>query len=185
MHKRGETCAVYRETDAARPHRVNYSLALLCAAIVSVAAPLQAQRGRLAILPEHPMPGAIVRLTLHVDDSTDRVVAIHGTMAGEPLHFVLTGGDYRAIGGIPVDSVAAVSARAVVTRSSGRVDTLRATAEIPPLPPPTEQLAVAPRFGRPLDAATQARVAREGARAREGGRRSHASPARRTAPLLV
>jgi murein DD-endopeptidase MepM/ murein hydrolase activator NlpD len=48
----------------------------------------------------------------------------------------------------------------------------------PPLPPPSEQLAVGERFGRPLDPATAARVARENARALAIGRKAHDSPPR-------
>jgi murein DD-endopeptidase MepM/ murein hydrolase activator NlpD len=105
-------------------------------------------------------------------------------MAGEPLHFVASGAGYRAIGAIPVDSLGVVTARAIVARASGRADTVEASVSPPPLPPPAEQLAVAPRFGRPMDSATAARVAREGARALAVGRQSHESPPRWTAPFL-
>jgi murein DD-endopeptidase MepM/ murein hydrolase activator NlpD len=84
-----------------------------------------------------------------------------------------------------VDATAPVEARVIVSRASGRADTLRSSVEPPPLPPPSEQLAVAPRFGQPLSAATEARVAREGARALAVGRRAHESPARWTEPFLV
>jgi murein DD-endopeptidase MepM/ murein hydrolase activator NlpD len=43
---------------------------------------------------------------------------------------------------------------------------------------------VASQFGRALDSATEARVAREGARALAVGRRAHDAPARWTAPFL-
>lgn len=155
----------------------------LCALVAS---PLHAQGARLTIAPERPLPGAIVRLRLSgaavVDDS---IVDIHGRMAGEPLHFMVDArGDYRAIGAVPVDSTTAVSALAIVRRASGRVDTLRASVEPPPLPPPSERLDVAPRFGQPLDPATAARVARESARALQVGRRSHESPPSWSAPFL-
>jgi murein DD-endopeptidase MepM/ murein hydrolase activator NlpD len=148
---------------------------------------LPAQRARLSIAPERPMPGALVTLTLSgVAGASDGVVAIEGTMAGEPLHFVRPrgAGAYRAIGAVPVDSAGEVSARAIVSRASGRIDTLVASVSTPPLPPPAERLDVAPRFGRPLDAATSARVARENRLALEAGRRAHDSPPRWTAPFL-
>ncbi|HTK49856.1 MAG TPA: M23 family metallopeptidase [Gemmatimonadaceae bacterium] len=154
-------------------------LALLCAAELS------AQRPRLSIAPARPMAGAIVTLTLSgAGDARDSVVAIDGTMAGEPLHFVRARGAYHAIGAVPVDSAGEIFARAIVARASGRADTLAASVTAPPLPPPAEQLDVAPRFGRPLDAATAARVARENTLAREAGRRAHESPPRWTAPFL-
>jgi murein DD-endopeptidase MepM/ murein hydrolase activator NlpD len=153
---------------------------------VLIAAPLGAQRPRITIAPEHPMPGAVVRLTLH--DATvagDSIVAVRGTMAGEPLHFVAAGREQHAIGAVPVDSTSSVDARVIITHASGRADTAVATADVPPLPPPSEQLAVAPRFGRPMDAATAARVARENARALEVGRRSHHTPRQWTGSFLV
>lgn len=150
-----------------------------------LAMPLGAQSARLSVSPEHPLPGAVVTLTLRdAGDARDSIVSLRGTMAGEPLHFEVVRREHRAIGAVPVDSAASVVAQAFATRASGRVDTLRLTVGVPPLPPPSEQLAVAPRFGRPLDAATEARVARENARALAVGRRSHASPRAWSAPFL-
>ena len=143
---------------------------------------LRAQQPRLSITPARPLPGALVTLTLSHLDTRDSIVA--GTMAGEPLHFVTTRGVRRAIGAVPVDSTNTVEATVVVTRASGKTDTLRASVTPPPLPPPKEQLRVSARFGRPLDSATEARVAREGERAAAVGRRSHESPPRWTAPFL-
>ena len=157
-------------------------LAGLCAV---VAGPLKAQGTRLTIAPAHPLPGAIVRLTLSVARvGGDSIVAIRGTMAREPLHFVAARGGYRAIGAVPVDSASTVVAQAIVEHASGRADTVRAAVEPPPLPPPTERLAVAPRFGQSLDSATGARVARESARAIDVGRRAHESPPTWTAPFV-
>ena len=64
-----------------------------CAAIVS-AAQLGAQQARLTMSPERPLPGALVTLTLSgVGNRADSIVAIAGTMAGEPLHFVTRAAD--------------------------------------------------------------------------------------------
>lgn len=145
-------------------------------------AELRAQQPRLSIAPARPLPGALVTLTLSHLDTRDSIVA--GTMAGEPLHFVTIRGVRRAIGAVPVDSTNTVEATVVVTRASGKTDTLRASVTPPPLPPPKEQLQVSARFGRPLDSATEARVAREGERAAAVGRRSHESPPRWTTPFL-
>jgi murein DD-endopeptidase MepM/ murein hydrolase activator NlpD len=160
-------------------------LSTTCALIVFAAPELSAQQARLAIAPASPRPGALVTLTLSgVTDRGDSIVAVRGTMAGEPLHFIQSRGAYRAIGAVPVDSTGVVAAQAIVARASGRADTLRAEVTPPPLPPPAEQLAVAERFGRPLDAATEERVAREGERALAVGRQSHESPPRWSAPFL-
>ena len=152
--------------------------------LVFSSAELGAQRARLAIAPARPLPGALVTLTLmESGNDRDSVVAITGTMAGEPLHFVFDDGR-SAIGAVPVDSVNAVEARVLVTRASGKAESLHVSVTPPPLPPPKEQLTVSERFGRPLDSATAARVAREGERAAAVGRRSHDSPPRWTSPFL-
>ena len=157
------------------------ALGALCAC---VAAPLAAQTPRLAVAPEHPLPGALVTLTLRdAADARDSIVAIHGRMAGEPLHFEARRGEHRAIGAMPVDTSTKVIAHLLVSRASGRTDSVNVAIELPPLPPPTEKLAVAPQFGRPLDAATEARVARENARALAVGRRAHDSPRRWRTPF--
>jgi murein DD-endopeptidase MepM/ murein hydrolase activator NlpD len=164
----------------ARLARLSVPIALLALAGTDLRA-----QARLEISPERPRPGALVRLTLSgLGDRSDSLVAITGTMAGEPLHFAASGAGYRAIGAVPVDSLGVVTARAILARASGRVDTIEASVTPPPLPPPAERLAVASRFGRPMDSATAARVAREGARALAVGRRAHESPPRWTAPFL-
>src|SRR5215213_2893901 len=160
-------------------------LVALCALLVLSAPELHAQQARLAITPERPLPGALVTLTVSgLGAASDAIVSITGTMAGEPLHFVVSRGVRRAIGAVPVDSTNTVTARVIVERGSGRSDTLQASVTPPPLPPPAERLAVAERFGRPLDSATSARVAREGELALDVGRRAHDSPRRWTAPFL-
>ena len=159
--------------------------AVAWAFLALAAVELPAQQARLAITPERPLPGALVSLAIsNVDKQRDSVIAISGTMAGEPLHFRASRAVYHAIGAVPVDSVGAVTAQVIIVRASGRSDTLHASVTPPPLPPPAEQLAVAPRFGRPLDSATAARVAREGELALAAGRQSHESPPRWTAPFL-
>ena len=149
--------------------------------------PVLAQEPRLSISPTHPKPGAIVRLTLTgATDTSDAITAVTGTLAGEPLHFATASpGTRTAIGGIPVDSAPSITAVVIVTRASGRADTLRTTVEPPPLPAPSETLAVAPRFGQPLDSALEVRVARESELARDIGHRSHDVAKLWTAPFLL
>ena len=155
-----------------------------CSTVVE-AGRLGAQQPRLTMSPERPLPGSLVTLTLSDPGGrADSIVAIAGTMAGEPLHFVGSRTGQCALGAVPVDSVNPVEASVVVTRASGRSDTLRASVTPPPLPPPKEQLQVASQFGRKLDSATEARVAREGERALAVGRRAHDAPPRWTTPFL-
>jgi murein DD-endopeptidase MepM/ murein hydrolase activator NlpD len=155
---------------------------LLALATAAAAAGAQPTAPVLNVAPSQPTPGAIVRLTVDPAQSApDSIVRVDGFMAGEPLHFI-RGDDatWRALGAVPIDEDASATARVVVGRASGLVDTLRATIDVPPLAKPSvttsPQLAVAERFTRPLSAATRARIARENARARAVGRRAHESP---------
>ncbi len=151
---------------------------------LSIGTRVESQTVRIS--PATPLPGAIVRVVISgLDQAADPVTSLRGTMAGEPLHFSrLERGERRAIGAVPVDETGPASAIVVAVRASGSIDTLRASVTPPPLPPPTEQLAVAPRFGRKRDAATERRVAAEYQLALEVGRRSHASPRWWSEPFL-
>jgi murein DD-endopeptidase MepM/ murein hydrolase activator NlpD len=160
------------------------TLAWLFGFMLATAVELHAQQAHLAIAPARPLPGAIVRLNLtDAGAASDAIVSVTGTMAGEPLHFVGAGGAWRAIGAVPVDSGGDVVARVVASRASGRTDTLSASVTPPPLPPPKEQLAVAEQYGKPLDAATEARVEQENQKAIAVGRQSQESPPKWTTPF--
>lgn len=140
---------------------------------------------RLVATPARPQPGAIVRLSVTMPASRDSVTGVRGVLAGEPLHFVRSSASWRAIGGVPTDAEGNVSARAYVTRASGRVDTVRAAMVLPRIPKPkAEPLAVDSSFSKPMDTATANRIARENAKAREVGRRAHEHPAMWTASFL-
>ena len=164
-----------------------FATSIVICAVLSRA--LGAQAPHLSVIPAHPKPGSIVRLTLlEAAPHRDSIVAINSVMAGEPLHFIATGpGTWHAIGGIPLDAAADVTAQVFLERSSGSADTLR-TSVTPFHPPPARgrarRLAVNPRFTQPLDSATEMRIARENERARDVGRQSHASPRMWSASFL-
>lgn len=148
-----------------------------------------AQRAALTISPANPAPGAIVRLTLRMPDG-DSATRISGMMSQEPLHFQKSSGSmWRAIGPVSVDAAGDVEAVAIVEHASGAVDTVTATVTIPKPKPSTgparrRALSVSPRFTRPLDAETQARIDRENAAARDIGRRAHDTAPMWTAPFI-
>ena len=143
----------------------------------------------LSISPKAPAPGAIVRLSLR-PALADTILKISGMMSGEPLHFVKSAsGTWRAIGPITVDATGEIEASAIIEKASGALDTVRASVTIPKPPPPRRgarppALSVSPRFTRPLDSATQARIDRENAAAREIGRRAHDSAPMWTSPFV-
>jgi murein DD-endopeptidase MepM/ murein hydrolase activator NlpD len=160
-------------------------------AVVSLAlwaASAEAQHSAVVISPAAPAPGAVVRLSFDdTNSAADPAVAVRGSMAGEQLHFVYAGsGIWRALGGIPVDAVDSVVARLTVERSSGVLDTARAAVPLPRprAASPARRLSVDRRFSDPLDAATEARIARENQRATEVGRRAHFTEPMWAAPFL-
>ena len=134
-------------------------------------------QSHMTVVPAKADPGAVVRIMLSGWARRDSVSAVRGEMAGEPLHFVRAdSGRWLAIGGVPVEAEKSVSARAYVTLKGGHVDTVRARVAVPPfVPPSTEPLTVDTGFTR-LDSTGVARVARDNAKAREIGRRSHDTP---------
>src|SRR5687767_14615488 len=182
------------EPRRSRNHRLTNilsprSLALFLFALPVSASTAESQAPRIDVVPARPSPGALVRLSLKLPVNADSVIWIRGSMAGEPLHFIEAGDHtWRALGAVPVDGTDKVSARAIIERASGALDTVRTTLRIPALEEVSvtgsPQLAVSSRFTRPLDAATQARIARENALARSVGSRAHDSPPRWTGSFL-
>jgi murein DD-endopeptidase MepM/ murein hydrolase activator NlpD len=123
----------------------------------------------------------------------DSVVSATGEMAGEPLRFVpAANGRLQALGAIPIGASDSVVARAVLTRQSGAVDTVRLYLKYPHQPAPAaaapspagsrvrlagaRRLRVDPRFTRRLDAETEERVEQENQRAREVGKHAQNTP---------
>ena len=147
---------------------------------------LEGQAARITDLPAQPQPGAIVRLAVTAPSRGDAVVSIRGALAEEPLHFIRAGRDtWHAIGGIPADREGTLFANAIVQRASGKTEITRVRFNLPKLPPPRAQaLDVDSSFTRPLDSATQARINRENARAREIGVRAHDRPPMWTASFI-
>jgi murein DD-endopeptidase MepM/ murein hydrolase activator NlpD len=162
---------------------------LTFAFFVAASSPVAAQTPTLRISPAAPAPGALVRLTL-TDSSGNAPAKISGSMSGEALHFEKSGAaTWRAIGPVSVDATGEVVASVTIERTSGELDSARASISIPKPKPsksraPRRALSVSPRFTQPLDAETQARIERENATAREIGRRAHDSSPMWTAPFL-
>lgn len=155
-------------------------------AVIALSRTGAAQTPTVSVAPAEAEPGSIVRFTLS-DARADSIVAVRGSMAGEPLRFLASdSGRYHAIGAVPVAASDSVGADVFVVRSSGSVDTLRVSITVPHTVVPTTEpkLDVDTRFTRPLSARTLARIARENERARGVGRRAHDSPPLWTAPFL-
>ena len=160
--------------------------AITCVALSSAVA---AQTSARVNLPAESLPGAIVRLSVEGPKAGgDTIVSVSGQMSGEPLHFHRsTGGAWHAIGAVSPDAKEEAVARVVAELASGRADTISASTKLPKVRASSghrRALAVSMRFTQPLDSATQARIDRENATAREIGRKSHANPQLWTAQFL-
>lgn len=144
---------------------------IVVAALLAVTTRLGAQV--VAVTPQSAEPGSLVRLS--VDRSAaDSVVDLRGSLAGEPIRFLRTEAGFSGIAVVPVEASDSVRASVFVERRSGGVDTAYVVIRVPRVEAPTEApLSVSPTFTKPLDAATQARIARENALARDVGKRSH------------
>lgn len=139
----------------------------------------------LAVVPQNPEIGSLVRLSFRRSNvAEDSIVSITGWMAGEPLHFRADGeGVESALGAVPLEASDSVVARVYLHRASGRIDTLHTALVIPERPRPsaarssgTRRLRVSRVFTARQDSLTQARVARENAKARAIGRHAHETP---------
>ena len=138
------------------------------------------------MLPARPAAGAIIRISLNESPAT----AVRGELGGEPLHFrEIKLGQWRAIGGVPLDATGKLLGYVIAELRSGKIDSLEFSVNLP-VPRPSRgrgrarRLSVSPRFTRPLDSATEARVARENARARDIGRHAHETPRMWTGSFL-
>ena len=140
---------------------------------------------QVTVLPSRASRGSIVRIAVEEPSTAD----ITGELGGEPLHFHrVSSNQWHALGAVPLNASGNLVGHVVVNRSAGKNDTLAVTVTLPKPAPPgrarRRRLSVSPRFTRPLDSATEARVARENERAREVGRRSHDTPKMWASPFL-
>lgn len=158
-----------------------------CLSVVPVllcSATLKAQQ--VTILPGQPLPGSVIRISLVEPD----VVELRGEFGGEQIHFRRIEADrWHGIGAVPLEASRTVSGHVIAELRSGERDTIPIVVNLP-APTPSRgrararKLSVAPVFTRPLDAETEARVARENERARDVGRRSHDTPRMWSAPFI-
>lgn len=105
----------------------------------------------------------------------DSVTAVHGELAGEPLHFEEIAGWFRAIGGVPLDAGDTVAARVVIDHANGASDTLVAPLPVAPRKGRRELLHAAPRFVEPPDSLSS-QIQAEGDLVRDLRRRAHDTP---------
>ena len=175
------------------------------ALLLLVASPLTAQSPRVTTSPARPVRGQLFTVTVRLADSL-RLEA--GSAAGEPLHFrripaaaapsragAAEGARtatrpmvHRAIGAVPIEGPDTLVLSLVVPRGPAP-DAPRDTVAVPLVTAPgnyrTEQLTVAPEFGREPDSALARRIAEEGAKARAVAVASHDTPRLWSAPFVL
>lgn len=125
--------------------------------------------------PPAPVQGTLFRVL--VDPPAHDIVIATGSVAGEPLHFQRdAAGTLWALAAAPLDRDSVLDVRVVLLRNRGTVVTARRSVPVEEGAYPLERLRVAPRFGTPPDAATQARMDRERERALDVSRGAHLTP---------
>lgn len=123
--------------------------------------------------PATPLQGSLVVIAVRAP-ATDSVRRVEGELAGEPLHFELIDGWFRAVGGVPI-AASRVRARVVIESTGGVRDTLIRRVPVRPRRSPSERLRTDPRFVQPPESLA-ARLEAERALVRELKRQAHDGP---------
>jgi len=124
--------------------------------------------------PAVPLQGSLVLIGVEAGGS-DSVRAVRGELAGEPLHFELINGWFRAIGGVPLGAGSHLPALVVIERGGGGRDTLVRRLPVGPRRTRSERLRTDPRFLQPPESLLP-RIEAERALVRELKRRAHDAP---------
>lgn len=135
--------------------------------------------------PEEPGEGTLFRIRVRASEHT-RVLGVHGTVAGEELHFArVDDRTFESIAVAPVGSPPTVESRLryVYAEAPEAYDEVR----IPVIPGSYdhEELRVAPRFGAPPSAEDQEQLDRDRARARAAAARAHRTRPQWTDDLVM
>jgi murein DD-endopeptidase MepM/ murein hydrolase activator NlpD len=147
---------------------------LLLASLSALAGQGKQDGVQVAWRPARPLQGSLVLVGVRAA-AVDSVHAVGGELAGEPLHFELIDGWFRAIGAVPLDAGAHTQARMVIERIGGARDTVMRSVAVARRRSPSERLRTNPDFVTPPDSVAP-RLARERALVRDLHRRSHDVP---------
>lgn len=124
------------------------TLAMLLAAWLGVL-PLEGQHAaQVAWRPATPLQGSLIVIGVRMP-ATDSIRMVQGELAGEPLHFELIDGWFRAIGAVPIGTRTHVQARVVIERANGVHDTLTRRVPVRVRRTPSERLRTDPAFVQP------------------------------------
>ena len=124
--------------------------------------------------PASTVQGTLFRIIVNAPGSD--VSAVTGSAAGEPLHFERgSDGRFTALAAAPLDGGNKLDVRVTLTRGADS-EPLALSVPVAAGDYALDRLTVAPQFGSTPNAATQARIDRERARALDVSRRSHETP---------
>ncbi|HJQ65482.1 MAG TPA: M23 family metallopeptidase [Gemmatimonadales bacterium] len=137
---------------------------------------------RLAWNPAIPRQGSLVVIGFE-SRATDSVRAVRGELGGEPLHFELIDGWFRAIGAVPLGSGKTLRARLVIERAGGAMDTVTRRMPVAVRRTGSERLRTDPRFLQPPESVL-ARIEVERALLRSLKQRAHGVPRLWHAPFV-
>ena len=135
----------------------------------------------MAWRPATPLQGSLVLVGVRAAP-LDSVHAVDGELAGEPLHFELIDGWYRAIGAVPLSAVGHSEARMVIEWVGGARDTLLRRVPVARRRSRSERLRTDPDFVTPPDSVAP-RLASERALVQDLHRRAHDLPRLWQAPF--
>lgn len=123
---------------------------LLAGAIGAIPARARQHEPEVVWRPAAPLQGSLVVIGVRVPP-LDSVGEVRGELAGEPLHFELHEGWYRAIAAVPIDSRVGVGvmARLVIARPGGARDTMIRKLPVRRRRAPSERLRTDPAFVQP------------------------------------
>jgi len=137
---------------------------------------------RTAWRPPVPMQGSLVLLGVEAPPDGS-VRAVQGDLAGQPLHFELHDGWFRAIGGVPLSARGHARARFVIERAGGARDTLTRSLPILTRRAPSERLQTDPAFVQPPESLAS-RLRAERALVRDLKHHTHDRPRMWSGPFV-
>lgn len=181
------------------PRRLRPAALVLAAGAALLLPASSASAQRLVLSTKHPWGGSLLGVRVEYSaDTTDSIVDVSGSLAGEPLHFLRQQREAASFGAVPVTASDSIVAAVTVLHLTGRVDSLRQVLPFPHQAAPgpelparrrvrvrhARRLRVARRFTIAPDSAIVARVERENELARRIGREAHDAPQLWTLPFI-
>ncbi len=148
------------------------SRSYLCLTLLLLVGPGLSAQTEVRTEPALPIRGTLFRLQVTTGDSIP-VGSMSGTAGVEPLHLhSIDGVTWLGLAAAPIDLADSLFPVTLLIVRGTRTDTISTTIPVGSGHYPAERLRVAPSMAEP-DSAAQARISREGARAKAVGRAAH------------